>query len=66
MGIIFSKRALKEAKALYKNDIHSFKKLELLLNALQNEPLSSLGKPERLRNGAYSRKINKKDRLVYI
>jgi toxin YoeB len=47
------------------NDKANKKKLNsLILDALRT-PFSGLGKPEPLGRGAWSRRINKKDRLVY-
>jgi len=44
------------------------KKIEKLLNELMEHPLSGTGQPEKLKHGLvglYSRRINKKHRLIY-
>lgn len=44
------------------------KKLNALLNELREHPYTGTGKPEALRgnwSGYWSRRINKKDRLIY-
>ncbi len=45
------------------------KKINSLLKSIQREPFTGEGKPEMLKNspnGEWSRRINEKDRLVYI
>lgn len=49
-------------------DKSSAKKLNDLLNELREHPYTGTGKPEALRgnwSGYWSRRINKKDRLIY-
>lgn len=46
----------------------SIKKLEIILKELANTPYQGTGKPEALKHqltGYWSRRINKKDRLIY-
>ena len=61
--------AKKELKSHKKSgDKASIKKLENILKELSTTPYEGTGKPEALKNdltGYWSRRINKKDRLVY-
>ena len=44
------------------------KKIELLINAIQEEPYEGIGKPEALKHnltGFWSRRINQEHRLIY-
>jgi toxin YoeB len=65
----FSKIALEDLEKHKKSgDQATLKKLRKLLNELREHPLSGTGKPEKLKHelaGYYSRRINKKHRLVY-
>ena len=59
-------RAKKEIAAFKRSDIASYKKIAKLLSELQQHPRT--GHPEPLSHGndqLYSRRINKKDRLIY-
>jgi toxin YoeB len=49
-------------------DKASLKKLQKILDELQIHPKTGIGNPEQLKNnlsGFWSRRINKKDRLIY-
>ncbi|MCP4456496.1 MAG: Txe/YoeB family addiction module toxin [Cytophagales bacterium] len=65
----FSKTALKDIKKHKKSgDKPTLKKIEKLLNELLEHPLEGTGQPDMLKHnlaGLYSRRINKKHRLVY-
>jgi toxin YoeB len=54
---------------IYKSgDLSSIKKLNKIIIELSNHPTSGIGNPEPLKYnlaGLWSRRINKKDRLVY-
>ena len=70
MKVRFTKEAKRELKELQKSyarkDLDKMK--DLLNSIIEHGPLEGLGKPEVLRYydpTAYSRRINKKDRLVY-
>ena len=61
-------RAKKEIAAFKRSDIASYKKIAKLLSELQQHPRIGTGHPEPLSHGndqLYSRRINKKDRLIY-
>ena len=65
----FSKSALEDIER-HKNsgDRATIKKIEKLLNELREHPATGTGQPEKLRHdltGLYSRRINKKHRLIY-
>ena len=50
-------------------DKKTLKKINTLLKSIQREPFTGEGKPEPLKDsteGEWSRRINDKDRLVYI
>ncbi len=65
----FTKIALADIEKHKKaGDQSTLKKLQKLLNELMEHPRTGIGKPELLKNdlqGLYSRRINKKHRLVY-
>ncbi|QZK89340.1 MULTISPECIES: Txe/YoeB family addiction module toxin [Flavobacterium] len=49
-------------------DVASIKKIIKILTELQDHPYTGIGKPEELKHelkGFWSRRINKKDRLIY-
>lgn len=65
----FSDHALEDIEKHKKTGDHSvLKKLQLLLNELQEHPMTGTGQPEKLKHdlkGLFSRRINRKHRLVY-
>jgi len=65
----FSKIALEDIKKHKKSgDKSTLKKIQKLLNELMEHPTTGTGQPEMLKHnfqGLYSRRINKKHRLVY-
>lgn len=65
----FSKTALADIEKHKKSgDKAALKKIQKLLNELMEHPVTGTGQPEMLKHnlaGLYSRRINKKDRLVY-
>lgn len=67
--ITFAEDAWEEYLYWQKQDKRTLKKINNLLKSIQREPFSGEGKLEPLKNspnGEWSRKINEKDRLVYI
>lgn len=55
-------------KHLKSGDTASLKKIELIFKELSNSPYTGVGNPEPFKHelsGFWSRRINKKDRLVY-
>lgn len=67
--LVFSKTALKDIEKHKKSgDKTTLKKIKKLLNELMEHPMTGSGQPEILKHdlaGFYSRRINKKHRLVY-
>lgn len=65
----FSDHALEDIEKHRKaGDQSVLKKLQRLLNELRDHPITGTGQPERLKHdlaGLYSRRINRKHRLVY-
>ncbi|GAA5044288.1 Txe/YoeB family addiction module toxin [Marivirga lumbricoides] len=65
----FSKTALEDIEKHKKSgDKSTLKKIEKLLNELLEHPTNGTGQPEMLKHdlaGLYSRRINRKHRLVY-
>ena len=65
----FTKTALEDIENhKLAGDKKVLRKLEQLLNELREHPLTGTGRPEALRHdlqGLYSRRINRKHRLVY-
>ncbi|NBC57749.1 MAG: Txe/YoeB family addiction module toxin [Bacteroidetes bacterium] len=67
--VIFEKKALKDIKKISFSGRKSDKnKLENFLEELKIHPYSGSGNPEQLKHnlsGFWSRRLNKKDRLIY-
>lgn len=65
----FSANALEDIEKHKKSGDRSvLKKLQRLLNELREHPTTGTGQPEKLKHdlaGSYSRRINRKHRLVY-
>jgi toxin YoeB len=65
--IDLSDKAEKDTADLKKSDAPAFNKLRKLLLELEAHPFTGAGRPEALRykSGYYSRRIDKKNRLIY-
>ena len=71
LEIKFTKKSEKHLKQIKKDPIKLKKFKALILSIIENieTPLNGLGRPEALKEdlqGFYSRRLNDKDRLVYI
>ena len=68
--VLILEQAEKDLIWLRKNDRKSYVKCFDLLRAISQEPRKGIGKPERLKyfsgSEVYSRRINQKDRIVYV
>lgn len=67
--ITFAEDAWTEYLYWQSQDKKTLKKINNLLKSIQREPFTGEGKPEPLidsLNGEWSRRINEKDRLVYM
>lgn len=67
-NVEISDKAKKQIEEFKRSDIQSFKKVESLIEELFETPTSGTGNPKPLRgnfSNYWSRRINKKDRLVY-
>ena len=68
MRILYSDEAKDDLQWFKKNDKKVIKRIILLIEDLQTNPFSGIGKPERLKHelsGLWSRRIDKKNRLYY-
>ena len=67
--VIIEKQAEEDIKDIVKSGNQaSIKKIQTFLNELEEHPTTGEGQPEELKHnllGYWSRKINKKDRLIY-
>lgn len=66
--IAYRKQATTDLIALSKDDPKAFRKVNRLIEELREHPRTGTGKPEPLsanRTGQWSRRINRKHRLVY-
>lgn len=67
--IVVGEQAAKDILKIKKSgDLASIKKVEIIILELQVHPETGTGKPEKLKfdlAGYWSRRINKKDRLIY-
>ncbi len=64
----FRKQALEDLASLATNEKKAFAKAQILITELTEHPRTGTGKPEPLsgdRVGQWSRRINKKHRLIY-
>ncbi len=67
--VTLSPEAKSDFNKLHKSDISAFKKVIKLIKELYVHPKTGIGKPKRLkgdRAGQWSRRINRKHRLVYM
>lgn len=68
-GVEIKPEAKKDLEKHYKSgDKASISKIEKILSELEETPYSGTGQPEQLKyelSGYWSRRINKKDRMVY-
>lgn len=67
MNIVFSPQAWEDYQYWQGQDRKTLRRINSLIDAIDREPHSGLGKPERLRHGieAWSRRIDAQNRLVY-
>ena len=67
--IVVGEQAAKDILKIKKSgDLASIKKVEIIISELQVHPEIGTGKPEKLKfdlTGYWSRRINKKERLIY-
>ena len=66
--IAFTPQAIEDLNYWKSTNPKTVEKIKVLLRELQEHPFTGTGKPEALKyhfNGAWSRRINHKDRLVY-
>ena len=64
----FTRLAYAQYQEWKKADTRIFKRIQKLLNAIDENPFKGIGKPEPLKNdfkGYWSRRINHEHRLVY-
>ena len=64
----FTEQSRKDISDLKKSEPQAYKKLERLLEELQDHPTTGSGKPEKLKynyTGKWSRHISDKHRLIY-
>ncbi|GHV28024.1 Txe/YoeB family addiction module toxin [Synergistales bacterium] len=68
MGVTFDDEAFAQYIAWQTEDKKTVKKINSLIQSIRREgAMGGIGKPERLKNVAtYSRRIDEKNRLVYI
>jgi len=69
MEIVYTDEAVKDIVYWKKlGDVRVQKKIQILLEAMAEDPKSGIGKPELLKHGLsglWSRRINKEHRIVY-
>lgn len=68
MKIVFSKKAYQDFLFFKKENKKEYAKIKELILNIQETPFHGIGKPEPLKNDLasyWSRRITKKDRLVY-
>ena len=68
MEIIFAQRFIDEYKYWYRSQPSIADKIDRLIESIKIFPFEGVGKPERLKGKInwYSRRITKKDRLIYV
>ena len=68
MNVLFHQSAMADYQQWASSDLSVLKKINSLIKEIIRTPFTGTGKPEPLRgslSGFWSRRINKKDRLVY-
>lgn len=67
MNIVFSPQAWEDYQHWQGQDRKTLRRINALIDAIDRDPYSGPGKPERLRHGieAWSRRIDAQHRLVY-
>jgi toxin YoeB len=69
MEVKYSANALNDIEFWKKNGNESeLRKISSLIESIEKSPYHGIGKPERLKyelSGQWSRRINKKDRIIY-
>ncbi|MES9948603.1 MAG: Txe/YoeB family addiction module toxin [Candidatus Thiodiazotropha sp.] len=68
MKLIFSERAWEDYLYRQRADKKTLRRINQLIQAIQWEPFSGIGKPESLRHGLsgyWSRRIDEEHRIVY-
>lgn len=69
LNIKFSPQALEEYQGWYKEDPKTIKRINKLITEILSSPFEGTGKPEPLKyelQGAWSRRIDSANRLIYI
>lgn len=68
MNLIFTKKFIAQYKIWFKSQKNVADKIKELIASIENTPFEGVGKPERLKGEInwYSRRITKKDRLIYV
>ena len=68
MDIKFSERFIYEYKEWFYSQPNVVEKIDRLIESIEINPFEGVGKPERLKGKInwYSRRITKKDRLIYV
>ena len=66
MTVSFTKAGLDDLLWWVSTDRRTAERLLRLIKEAERNPAEGIGKPERLTTGAWSRRINDKDRLVYL
>ena len=68
-NVVVVDEAKEDIAALKKSEIKAYEKVQGFFNELKEHPKTGTGKPEMMKHGKYrgmwSRRINKKHRLVY-
>ena len=66
-NLVFTENGWEDYLWWQKSDTRTLDKINALLKDISRHPFSGLGKPEALKGeeGAWSRRVNDKDRLVY-
>lgn len=68
MKLIFAETAWEDYLYWQQQDKQTFKRINQLIQEIQREPSTGIGKPERLKHalsGYWSRRINDEHRIVY-
>ena len=64
-NFLFAENAFDEYLYWQQHDKKTLSKINKLLKDISRNPFSGEGKPEPLKGGDWSRRINEKDRIVY-
>lgn len=69
MQVVYTTQAKEDCEYWKQNSLKTLERIDKIIEDIKKHPFYGIGKPERLkfdRAGYWSRRINRKDRIVYL